>query len=173
MKLLITIIFFNTLYLYSQKDMLLIADFESEFIITNETNITFLKEQIYNNINFSEEVTFDNVEIVKREIIFSEKNEEIYFITFSDTSKNVKIARYLHPHDNKLYVIFDHIDGSIFELTYQICVGKSECSPEVFLIDGVKKWICGNYLSCSINPEDSLKKDCLSFGTIIKNEFKD
>ncbi|WP_395044345.1 hypothetical protein [Flavobacterium sp.] len=137
-----------------------------------KTDLEILKNRLIQNISTEKKINFDKIEIIKQFTIGDEP-KEFYYILLKDSNTNIKIARWLNKIDNKLY--FNNLIGKInqFEQTYQFCVGKNDCNPEVFEIDKDFFWSCSKDPKCLLEPIKQSDLTCKTFKTIIISELEE
>ncbi|RAR48017.1 hypothetical protein [Flavobacterium lacus] len=144
-------------------------------IINGELKIiqdtTLLKEKLKENISFDKPIHFNSVEIVKQKTL-GDLQEEYYFVLIRDNHSKVRIARWLNLIGDALYFNNKTNQNDSFEQTYLICVGKSDCYPEVFVFDNQRNWGCSKDPKCIIDPEKRDNLDCDTYKTILISELK-
>lgn len=133
---------------------------------------TLLKQKLKENISFDKPINFSSVKIVKQKTI-GDLQEEYYFVLIKDSHSKVRIARWLNLTGNELYFNNNTNQNDSFEQTYLICVGNSDCYPEVFVFNNQRIWGCSKDSKCIIEPEKRDNLDCDTYKTILISELKE
>lgn len=173
-------LFVNSCLSFSQTDVQELTKKDSNFpfakVYADRIEIiqdtTLLKQKLKENISFDKPIDFNSVEIARQKTI-GDLQEEYYFVLIKDSHSKVRIARWLNLMGNELYFNNKTDQNDSFEQTYLICVGNSDCNPEVFVFNNQKNWGCSKDPKCIINPEKRDNLDCDTYKTILISELKD
>ena len=135
---------------------------EDKFVIETDTVVfkNEIKELLFSDTDV--EVILDKIK-VDRNFIVGEKKSEYYFVIIYDTKHHLKVVKWLNRVNDSLYFTEKVGGRDLFEQTYQICIGKSNCEPNVFILEGKKIWGCGDSPVCLI---EVTKDSCKSYKTV-------
>ncbi|HQA73939.1 hypothetical protein [Flavobacterium sp.] len=149
-------------YVHSKKTFAKLKKDKFEFTI----DTLKFKNEISAGI-FSEDskIIFDKVEIIKQ-FTLGEKSEIFYYVLLTDFDKKVTTAKWLY-YDNGFLILNKKERLDDFFMIYLTCSGNQNCEPNVFIVDGKKKWVCGENSSCLYN--DGINKvECEKFTTVFQ-----
>ncbi len=123
------------------------------------------KKRISENIfSSTSNITYDKIE-VKKQFTIGEEKKVFYYIQLTNYNKNLKTTRWLEKINDKLYLNNSEKGDDAFELLYASCQGINNCTPNVYISDKKRFWICGELAVCSNKKDDSTS--CASSKSII------
>jgi len=145
----------------------LFAQIENDHIKYVADTVAFKRKLTQNLFGSSDKYDFI-ISVVRKKILNSPEN--IYCMIVHDQKQHIKVARFLHQIDNKLYLNDNLEDEDLFEAYYRTCKGIEDCEPNVIELEGKLLWTCGEStdLKCR-TPEQASKIKCQSYTSISTN----
>ncbi|WP_325203402.1 hypothetical protein [Flavobacterium sp.] len=140
-----------------------------EYIFLKDTLL--FKKHILESISFSKSVSLNKTQIIKQKIVNSD-SPDFYFALWTNSESNLKIAKWLEKKGNKLFFVNNSSDKyEDFKKHYLLCVGNSDCFPELIATDSSKVWSCSKELKCLTTSIDSIQvSSCRTYKTVILDE---
>lgn len=123
----------------------------------------FVSYKLFNGKN----IVFDQIKIVHKKTLGDGK--EFYYLELSTQNRDYKVAKWLNKKDNNFYLNNTISEAEIqdfFEQTYLICIGNTDCSPNVYQDGNSRIWGCGDAIECYISEEAAKQSGCESFKVI-------
>ena len=171
-KFLFFIIFLNIVFISCKAVKSNLKDSSKELFATiNDDSYSIridtlvFKKRISENIfSSTSNITYDKIE-VKKQLTIGEEKSFFYYVQLTNYKKNLKTTRWLERINDKLYLNNSEKDDDTFKLQYASCQGINDCTPNVYISDKKRFWICGEIAVCSNKKDDSLS--CTSSKSII------
>ena len=130
-----------------------------------------MKNSILKNISFSKPVSLTKTQVIKRKMIGS-GSQDFYFALWTNSESTLKIAKWLEKRGNKLIFVDINSDRQEdYKKHYLLCVGNTDCFPELIITDSSKVWNCTKELKCTPDLIDSSQTgNCRTYKMVILEE---